>query len=237
MLQTRCLALVFTFFTVASSLVIQQRQAVTTSSVRPSSTITSAPTPKTTTSTGEIGGFESHTVTHTAIEFEIPAETTSAAPTPTSNFDDNKEGIPPPDPDPKYYEDEGAGGKSDGFIDVSIGAQAGIIIAIVVVGLAIMVGCIIFWSKKKKEWKAALERRRTLRASRRSMAAAVAASSQAAGGTKAKKGSDKAGATQSGSSTSSVNSTEVRVVERSQFDVMTPVAPENPWWKKALGKK
>ncbi|KAF8429783.1 hypothetical protein EV426DRAFT_135407 [Tirmania nivea] len=210
------------------------------------------------------------TVTQTAIELDLPprtstpasesssirgtatktvSSTSTATPTvPPDDYDDGGEYIPPPPPDETYFQSEGANGDSTGFINVSIGAQAGIIIAIVLVGLAIMGGCIWFWRKKQAEWKAALERRRTLRASR-------VAAAKAAGISTGKKGSNKKGNEKKPSglsketkadidgSTSSLVSTEVKpaepeVVERSQFDVMTPTESENPsWWRKVLPKK
>jgi len=209
--------------------------------------------------------------THIATETDLPSTTsisasgsstiitTTTRPTATTStsiaiqtdgpkdYDDGGEYIPPPPHDDTYYQDEGADGQSTGFINVSIGAQAGIIIAIVLVGLAIMGGCIWFWNKKQAEWKAALERRRTLRASR-------VAAAKAAGISTGKKGSNKKGNEKKPSglsketkadnngSTSSLVSTEAKPaepeVERSQFDVMTPTEDENPsWWKKVLPKK
>lgn len=215
-----------------------------------------------------MSSFDPNTVTDIATEMDIPAKTSSSAsstvtgtasktrsvtvtPTPTEvyNNDDSGEYIPPPTPDESYYETEGADGSSTGFINVSVGAQVGIIVAIVLVGLGIMGGCIWFWTKKQKEWKAALERRRTLRASR------IAAAKAAGTGTKkpsSKKAEEKKGGEKKGTeltkmkkgnkngSSSTVVSTEVTAVdvERSQFDVMTPTESESPsWWKKVLPKK
>ena len=217
--------------------------------------------------------FNPSTVTHIATEVNLPAPTSIStsesseisttrrtatnsvppAPTapPTDNSDDGDDQggyAPPPPSDESYYDSEGADGKSTGFINVSIGAQAGIIVAIVLVGLAIMGGCIWFWNKKQAEWKAALERRRTLRASRVAAAKTAGIStgknSNKKGNEKKPSGLSKEVKTSHNESTSSLVSAEAKPaepepeVERSQFDVMTPTESENPsWWKKVLPKK
>ena len=152
--------------------------------------------------------------------------------------------MPPPPQSDEFYEDEGADGYSTGFINLSIGAQAGIIIAIVLVGLAIMGGCIWFWKKKQKEWKAAMERRRTLRASRIAAAKSsrgnrtplanmTIAPGMKQGGKKAESSSKE----NKSQSSQNIVSTEL-TVPISQFDVMTPTEEEKPsWWKKVLPKQ
>lgn len=202
----------------------------------------------------------SSTVTSSASKVTFTSSTASSTPTPTG-FDEGEEFIPPPDPDKSFFEDEGAQGNSQGFINVSIGAQAGIIIAIVLVGLGIMGGCIWFWKKKQHEWKAALERRRTLRASRIAAKKAgmpltpgLAGANRKSGlGPDRAKSADskvpdvpggfggaKKSSSGSSSSASTLVSTEVTVADtstRSQFDVLTPTDEVDPWWRKVVPKK
>jgi len=235
------------FLTLVSARAVDRRQLTSSASFNPS-TVTGLRT-TTSISVSESPATRSP-ITTTASRTATKSVSSTPTATPTNdpdNFDDQGEYIPPPPRDETYFENEGAGGKSTGFINVSIGAQAGIIIAIVLVGLAIMGGCIWFWKKKQAEWKAALERRRTLRASR-------VAAAKAAGISTGKKGSNKKGDGRKPSglsketkvskngSTSTLVSAEVKPVEpeveRSQFDVMTPTESENPsWWKKVLPKK
>lgn len=235
------------FLALVSARAVDRRQATSITSSAPNNPVATEfdlPIPS------SISTSESSTASSTTRRTTPNSVSPTSTAIPTDNphdYDDGGEYIPPPPHDETYYQDEGAGGNSTGFINVSIGAQAGIIIAIVLVGLAIMGGCIWFWNKKQAEWKAALERRRTLRASR-------VAAAKAAGINTGKKGSNKKGNEQKPSglsketkadnngSTSSLVSTDTKpaepVVERSQFDVMTPTESESPsWWKKVLPKK
>ncbi|KAF8448591.1 hypothetical protein BGX38DRAFT_580686 [Terfezia claveryi] len=219
----------------------RQMTSITSSAPVNPSTVTHIATPKTTSiSAGESSTITTFTTTTVPTATKSSSTSTSTAP----HYDDSEEYIPPPQPDAAYYQDEGADGKSTGFINISIGAQAGIIIAIVLVGLAIMGGCIWFWNKKQAEWKLALERRRTLRASRVAAAKSTGIStgkkgSNKKGNEKGPSGLSKETKADNNGSTSSLVSTEMQPeVERSQFDVMTPTESENrSWWKKVLPRK
>ncbi|RPB24400.1 hypothetical protein L211DRAFT_161008 [Terfezia boudieri ATCC MYA-4762] len=241
MLRSRAVVFFWiSLLTLVSARVVDRRQVTSITSSAPvnPSTVTHIATPKPnstlTTTTGPTATKSSST--STAIPTDDPP-----------HYDDSEEYIPPPLPDAAYFQDEGAGGTSTGFINISIGAQAGIIIAIVLVGLAIMGGCIWFWNKKQAEWKLALERRRTLRASRVAAAKATGISTGKKGPNKKGNGKGPSGLSKetkadNNGSTSSLASTEVQPaepeVERSQFDVMTPTESENPsWWKKVLPRK
>ena len=188
----------------------------------------------------------STTIKSTSSPFSSPIPSSSPTGT-TGTSGDSGDGFPALPETNQYYENEGAGGDTTGFIHLSIGAQAGIIIAIVIVGLAIMGGCVWFWKKKEKEWKAAMEKRRTLRASRiaaaktsrgnRTPLANVTNMSAAPGKKPESKKAESSSKNNRSQSSENIVATEL-TVPNSQFDVMTPTEDEKPaWWKKVLSKQ
>lgn len=48
---------------------------------------------------------------------------------------------------------DGATGKSDNFIDIPLGAQIGIISAVVVVGVAGVIGCVLWYLRRRRQWE------------------------------------------------------------------------------------
>jgi hypothetical protein len=68
----------------------------------------------------------------------------------------------PSEEPPAFSEDAGSSGKSDAFVNIPVGAQIGIIVCVVVIGLAGLGFTIWLWIKKRKQWAA---RRASMRAS------------------------------------------------------------------------
>ena len=178
----------------------------------------------------------------------IPLPSPSANPIPLYSLDDHGEYFPPLPPDEQYYEDEGADGNSTGSVKLSIGAEAGIIVAIVLLGLAIMGSCLWFWMKKKNEWKAIGERKRALRTGHRApsgqQSCSGGASPDMAGKTVEEKGVIGLGLTTKMSGlkwgkTHTLPAIAEKDLEREQGQ-LTPIkeeGPEWPWWKRALPRQ
>jgi hypothetical protein len=58
--------------------------------------------------------------------------------------------------------DGGGAGKSDAFMGVDVGAQIGIIAAVVVIAIAIFIGMVVYYFQRKKQWEKEVKRRSAL---------------------------------------------------------------------------
>lgn len=165
----------------------------------------------------------------------------------TSSFDDGGEYFPPLPPGDQYYENEGADGHSTGSVKLSIGAEAGIIVAIVILGLAIMGSCLWFWMKKQKECKAMADRRRTLRTGHCAPSGqrncSGGASPDLAGKTPEDKGVVGLGLNKMTGLNGGRNHILPAIAEKelgkdqSQLAPIREEGPEWPWWKRALPRQ
>jgi len=58
--------------------------------------------------------------------------------------------------------DGGGAGNSDAFMGVGVGAQIGIITAVVVAAIALFIGIVIYYFRRKKQWEREVKRRSAL---------------------------------------------------------------------------
>ena len=73
--------------------------------------------------------------------------------TPGQSYDNNNDPNSIIDETKQEENNAGASGKSDTFVNIPLGAQIGIISAVVVVGVAGMVACVLWYLRRRRQWE------------------------------------------------------------------------------------